>query len=155
MVLWPSRKVKDPGAQGVPSWAQRMWQQIQFVGIWCWFQDRANLCLLSPCPMRPHPHRPHHNYFSIFPERPNFFCQHNPTNNLAKSRYPRGYRTQLDLKVRSLCCIWRFGLFVEEPDFYDTSFRRVVGERWRPYGSRKPRIKMLKYSICLSIYVYT
>jgi len=44
---------------------------------------------------------------------------------------------------------------VEEPDFYDTSFRRVVGERYRPYGPRKPRIKMLKYSICISIYVYT
>jgi len=34
-----------------------------------------------------------------------------------------------------------FGLFVDEPDFYDASFRRVVGERCRPYESRKPRFR--------------
>jgi len=32
-------------------------------------------------------------------------------------------------------------LFVDEPDFYYASFRRVVGERCRPYGSRKPRFR--------------
>ena len=36
-------------------------------------------------------------------------------------------------RVRSLCPIWRFGLYVDEPDFYYASFRRVVGERCRPY----------------------
>ena len=32
-------------------------------------------------------------------------------------------------------------MFVDEPDFYDASFRRVVGERCRLYGSRKPRFR--------------
>jgi len=44
-------------------------------------------------------------------------------------------------RVRSLCPIWRFGLLVDEPDFGYASFRRVVGERFRSYGSRKSRFR--------------
>jgi len=32
-------------------------------------------------------------------------------------------------------------LFVDERDFYYASFMSVVGERCRPYGSRKPRFR--------------
>ena len=32
-------------------------------------------------------------------------------------------------------------MFVDKPDFYYASFMRVVEERYRPYGSRKPRFR--------------
>jgi len=66
-----------------------------------------------------------------------------PALGVAKSDSPKTRVSLLSSKfrVRSLCPIWRFGLFVDEPHFYYASFRRVVGERCRPYGSRKPRFR--------------
>jgi len=76
--------------KGGPSWAQYMWQQRQSVSVLCWFQDGDRWPNPLLCPRRPHPYRSHCNHFPIslsfrsnFPTQ--FFCQHDPTNNLAQS----------------------------------------------------------------------
>jgi len=51
--------------QGLPRWAQYIWQQRQSMSVWCWFQDHADLRLVSPCLMHPQPHSSFCSYFSI------------------------------------------------------------------------------------------
>jgi len=79
-LLETTRKVTTIASQDVPSWAQWTWQQKHCLSVCIWFQDRANLRPLSPCPRSPHPHRSLYCYFSISVQCfsrvvPQYFCQ--------------------------------------------------------------------------------